>query len=233
MYTYVLNLRTKLRKALKEGSNSSEIKKRRDKFRHYKTKAFEVYSHMKACESNITPEYNILNGIDPPKPCENHTKKQCQDNYQKQIEALRTKVNKVTPIWNEVKNGHYERKNVEAMLKLLHYKKMIQLKTWAQEDCHDSKCDVNPKIVPDKPKKPLKCQKGQIKVNNICVPKPKCVPETKQTCIFKYDQKIRDNQSAIHDQIIAVDKLKKDKSKAVKLKEAQKKLLTLKKNAKL
>jgi hypothetical protein len=79
MYTYVLNLRTKLRNALKAGSKASVISARRTKFHHFKIKAFEVYSKIKACQSNITPEYNILNGIDPPKPCENHTKKQCQD----------------------------------------------------------------------------------------------------------------------------------------------------------
>jgi len=232
MYTKTLNLRSQLRKAIKAGKKNKIIAAMRKKFHHSRVVAFEVYSKAKACQSDVHQEYNILNGIDPPKPCENHTKAQCQDKFQKEIDALQKKVNIVTPIWGNVKNHHYTEKNVKAMVKLIGYRKQIQEKTWAMDDCEDSHCDVKPNTGKDKPKKPLKCLKDEIKKAGVCVKKPKCVPETKQTCIAKYNQKIKDNQNQIHDAIITVDKLKKDKSKAIKLKEAQVNLLKLKKDTK-
>jgi len=115
-YTVVLNIRTQLNNAIKEGKDSKTVDALNKKFTDLRVKAFEIYSDSKACRSDITEEHNILNDIDPPKPCENHTKKQCQDKLTAEIKALDVQRKKYQSIWENLKDGKYTDANVRAMI---------------------------------------------------------------------------------------------------------------------
>jgi len=186
-----------------------------------------------ACVTNVKYEYNVLNDLRPPKPCENHTKKQCQDKLTAKIRYYQKKVKVYESIWNEVKSGNYQDKNVINMIKFLHFSKKIQELKWKREDCQDSKCDKPDTGIINKPKKKVVCLKGYKKVHGKCVLMSKCVPMSKKTCIAKKAQEIRDNQDSIQKLMVKIEKLKKDKQLADKLKKAKIELSKLRLKSKL